>query len=585
MTTKTLLFSALLFIATNSATAQATISGKIFNDADHNLAAGAGEGLAGINIWLFNMADTTPNYRVMPIAQATTNANGDYQFTVSNTGDFQLRVQRGSLPATLSNIVKDPDAFADGVSIVTGVTGSNTYANRDFGFAAASTAPSFTSSRRFVWSGSTAFPGGQTSNTYALTPELINGVNFTPSITWSTNKICAPTEYQPDVFPQAMTNVTFGNNWPGAAKGGFQPLDSTFNIIYGGAACYNAADSDRQVTSIAFSNPVKNVRFSIYDIDVSTPQTAGGRLDFVRITGYNGTTPVYPVIVNPSSVPYNSVSGNTVIAIPDYATDTIVGLAFNSNNDDHGTVNVYFANTITSVKIEYEEWAPVILTGKGASGVPSKATTPDKWATRVPTPRGISIGGVDYTIDPVFVLPIKFVEVSVTEQNCINILKWKAAFDEPPAGFYVEKSTDGVQFIPAKFQPYLPGKFAYTFTDEANASNYYRLKVREQNGNITYSAVVHSNTRCSAAAGLQVMPNPVANKTLNFTMRNVTAGTYSLNIFTADGKKIYTQPFKVNGDATNLQKTLLLPQPAGNYILQIVNAKGTITEQTQFVMQ
>ena len=311
------------------------------------------------------MAAVAPYYRVQPIVEVYTDASGNYSFTGLVAGNYQVRVGVGSLPATLCRAVQDNDSYPNGFTLISGVDGTSNYSNINFGFAANVPTPGFTSQRSFKWGSTNTFTGGQLSQIYTLPPETVGGTTYYPNMTWRTSRTCTPGgAYGADQYPSAVSCVTLPNNWPGNSKGGVTAGDSTFQIMNGGVNCYNGSDSDKQVTTIEFDIPVKNMKFSVYDIDHSDPQVSTGRIDHVEIKGYYFGTPVMPVITNPSAAPWNTISGNTVTGFADYPL-TNYSVPFNSQNEDHSTVKVYFSQSVTSVQIIYQEFAPVMLTGKG----------------------------------------------------------------------------------------------------------------------------------------------------------------------------------------------------------------------------
>lgn len=292
-----------------TAWSQSSISGRVYNDVNGNRIFDTGEELNNIKVWLFDLKLVAPFYRVRPIAETFTNSSGAYNFSALLAGTYQVRVGTSTLPTSISNAVQDNDSYANGLTLVSGVNGTSAYPNINFGFAANQTTPTFTSLRSFKWNGLNKFPGGELTKSFSLPEEIVSSRTIYPIITWTTSKTCSPgVGFGNDQFPSANSGSVFSYEWPGNAKGGISTTDSTFQIMNGGVKCYNVGDSDRQVTTIGFSHPVKNVKFSVYDIDHSNPQLNAGNIDHIRITGYHLGIPVMPIIVNHSTTPWNTIS-------------------------------------------------------------------------------------------------------------------------------------------------------------------------------------------------------------------------------------------------------------------------------------
>ncbi len=113
--------------------------------------------------------------------------------------------------------------------------------------------------------------------------------------------------------------------------------------------------SSKITTSITMSNLLRDVRFSIYDIDSSyTGAASNAGIDSIKVLGYSGTTPIVPIIITPNSDPSFTSSYNDVYGV-------VKGFPFNpsgtgpSNNDTKGTLDVYFELPVNKIVIEYYE--------------------------------------------------------------------------------------------------------------------------------------------------------------------------------------------------------------------------------------
>ena len=586
---KALLVSILFLGGTlNYACSQSSISGKVYNDINGNTAYDAGEELTPIKVWLFNMDAVAPYYRVQPIAEVFTDVSGDYSFPGITAGNYQVRVGVSSLPATLCRAVQDNDSYPNGLTNIYGVNGTSNYNNINFGFAANVTVPGFTSQRSFKWNSSNTFTGGQLSQSYSLPPETVSGTTYYPNMTWGTNKTCSPGGiYGTAQYPSAVSGIILPDNWPGTGKGGIRADDSTFQIMNGGINCYNGGDSDKQVTTIGFSLPVKDVKFSMYDIDHADPQASTGRIDHVKITGYYFGVPVMPVIINPSAAPWNIISGNTVTGFADYPLINY-SVAFNSQNEDHGTVNVYFSQSVTSIEIIYQEFAPVLLPGKGINNAtpPVSATSESLWSDRLPTTRGIGIGGVDYSIDNAYILPVKLVSFSAREKNCNTELKWTISSAQNLKNFEIEKSKDDGSFIVIGTQAYKSIVSNYSFTDAEGGygNRYYRLRMVDYDGQSAESAIVSTAKNCNGRNVITIIPNPVVNKTILVYMSGFEKGSYKMVLFNYLDQACATSVVNIN-ESGIAQKNIEMRQLTGFCVLKTFGPDGNLISSKKILLK
>jgi hypothetical protein len=574
-----------LLLFTPAAYSQAIISGRVYNDISNNNLYNPGEELSNVTVWLLDLNAVAPYYRVSPVATAITDGAGVYSFTNVAGGDYQVRVMQSTIPATITRALSDNDSYPNGLTNVMGVNGSNTYANIDFVFGVTATAPAFTSERNFQWDRTNTFVN-TTSKTYTLPQETINGNTIFPTITWTTDRTSAPGgEYGTDTYPQASySSAVLGQGYPGNNKGGIHPADNTFQLIFGGAG-YTSVNNDLQKTTIEFNVPVINTKFSIYDIDHADPQRATGRIDHVKVTGYKKNVPVIPIIVSPSAAPWNTVSGNTVYGFADYPL-TNYTLPYNSQNEDHGTVNVYFPNLIDKIVIDYEEWAPVMLIGKGILDAtpPNLATDESIWVERsganAPTYRGISIGSIDYTVDAaIIVLPVRLKEFKATSNNCFVLLNWESEYEENLDTYEIEYSKDGLYFLPLGQINAINNSSGsnYSFNVPQHVtSGFYRLKIQDKDGTFNYSDVKSINVSCNNKINWFILGNPAGPGTesiIKLFVKDETLNHGTICIWDMSGKKLLEQAVSLQPGQRNISlKTGHLK--SGLYIVGLYDNKN-----------
>src|ERR1022692_2043158 len=567
------------------------ISGHVFNDLNNDSLYEAGEGLPNIKVWLFDLKENSIKFRVIPVDSVVTDANGLYTFSNVAASDYQVRVMITSMPTTITRAVVDNDSYPNGLTNVMGVDGSSAYPNINFGFGYTSIAPTFTSDTSFQWNSSNTFINTPTQ-TYNLASVTCNGTTYNPSITWKTDRTnLVGTEQFPLASPSAISGPDEGPDWPGNLKGGINTLDTTFTLYFGGDT-YNPVNNDRQTTTILFSNSVDNVKFSIYDIDHADPQRATGRIDHVKVTGYDGASPGMPVILNPSTAPWNTVSGNTIYGFADYPIWSY-SLQYNSQNQDHGTVNVYFQNKIDSIVIEYEEWAPVMLPGNGVNDATPAAAAPDyDWVPRLapnaPTTRGISIGSIDYSFYCNAAMPVTLVNFATLQNGCNSVLQWQTSFEQNLNSFEIEYSTDGSNFkmiSSVKAKDISTGSNYQYPVSSSGVIGYYRLRMTDFDGQFKLSNIVSVNP-CNKNTTFSIAPNPI-NQGENFGITIYSADNNSrqgiIEVFNANGTKILQQSTSIS-QGNNIVSINSSSMAAGVYLIRLVDGNNNFIGNSQKII-
>jgi hypothetical protein len=166
-------------------------------------------------------------------------------------------------------------------------------------------------------------------------------------------------------------------------------------------------------------------------------------------------------------------------------------------------------------------------------------------------------------------------------------IKWSAANERNVNTYSVEQSTDGVNFIT------LAGTQAPTSNTGGSANyskqdvtasvgnNWYRVKIANQNGTTTYSAVamvgaVALDAIAQATGAISIYPNPIVNGNVNLHLDNQAKGTYQVQVSNQLGQIIKTATVQVQNNS--LVKTIPIgSQAVGTYQTLIVGEDGKKT--------
>ncbi len=158
-------------------------------------------------------------------------------------------------------------------------------------------------------------------------------------------------------------------------------------------------------------------------------------------------------------------------------------------------------------------------------------------------------------------------------------LNWNTLNEVNTKSFTIEASTDRVNFskvgsVPAKN---IAGLNSYNFNVASpTATTYYRLKITDKNGSVSYSSIVVLNS--AASFKLNVFPNPAQN-VLNVTVVNNKNKTALVQVVNTLGKVVKQQTVQLVV-GTNSVSLAIDDLARGSYTVVI---KGDTMQQKQFI--
>jgi Bacterial Ig domain/Secretion system C-terminal sorting domain len=174
-------------------------------------------------------------------------------------------------------------------------------------------------------------------------------------------------------------------------------------------------------------------------------------------------------------------------------------------------------------------------------------------------------------------LPSKIIYFNGVKNGEAIILNWETTNEINVKHYDVEVSMDGITFV--KIASVNAKNNAvrnnYSSTDNntwISNTKYYRLKTVDNNGAISYSSILKFSN--SKEIQLSVYPNPAKN---NIVLSGLN-GKATIQIFTADGKKVYNQ--NVLSQSIQIEVSNFTN---GIYIVKYINAE--VTKQIKFVKE
>jgi Secretion system C-terminal sorting domain len=187
-------------------------------------------------------------------------------------------------------------------------------------------------------------------------------------------------------------------------------------------------------------------------------------------------------------------------------------------------------------------------------------------------PTNISLTGAPIFLAKKFVVPVELVDFSGKRTNHISQLKWETATEINTSNFEIERSEDAQKFksigqVKAKGNSVTPQYYTYLDDTKVNGIAYYRLKINDLDGKITYSKVVALADQY--ADKTLVYPNPFSKK-LTVQLSNDVGNSedFDLTLTDISGRILFHQTAQNSVDWTTEHL------PSGVYILKITG-KGT----------
>lgn len=179
-------------------------------------------------------------------------------------------------------------------------------------------------------------------------------------------------------------------------------------------------------------------------------------------------------------------------------------------------------------------------------------------------------------------LPLLLISFSGVLNNDITQLYWQTDQELNVSHFTVECSFDGLHFtaignVNATGNLY---KTDYHFNDDIQTRPeqkvFYRLRMTDKDGHYTYSKIVWFD-RSSAPMALHIFPNPAAT-VINVSFDKKTTGPVTIHITDIKGIRLLNQTENVSTGRASVNIDVSRFS-AGNYILSLTNASGTIQQK------
>lgn len=175
--------------------------------------------------------------------------------------------------------------------------------------------------------------------------------------------------------------------------------------------------------------------------------------------------------------------------------------------------------------------------------------------------------------------PIRFIHFSATGDNGRVSIGWKVANEKDQFEYIVERSVDGIDFIPVGTLVYkttITPVNNYSFTDlvpVVNHINYYRVRSVDVNGHSTLSTVV--NVKLSTPVGALIINPSPADASASLSLVSKSRGTVSVRIVGKSGRSYWHLHYSVIAGPNLLLLDGLEKVPDGEYTVQCIDGRKT----------
>ncbi len=177
----------------------------------------------------------------------------------------------------------------------------------------------------------------------------------------------------------------------------------------------------------------------------------------------------------------------------------------------------------------------------------------------------------------IIIVPISIEYFKGSIQSGNHFLSWKAACTSLQAIFDVERSTDGRKYtsltsITASntrcLQP-----FDFTDNNPAAGINYYRIKMTDVDGKISYSTVIALLNKKTGFEIVNLLPNPVTNGTALLNITSAEKQIINIKVSDVSGKIVQSMDQSVISGFTNINMNFS-KLAAGIYTISIYTNDG-----------
>lgn len=180
-------------------------------------------------------------------------------------------------------------------------------------------------------------------------------------------------------------------------------------------------------------------------------------------------------------------------------------------------------------------------------------------------------------------LPVRTISLSAKQTPEHTLITWSVTGEYNIDSYMVERSQDGRNFKSVGIvavSSATANQTSYSFQDKdiITGTCYYRIRINDKNGNVSYSVVV--KLQSGKAISMHLYPNPVKDQ-LSIITNAGGNEVYSLRLVNMHGKTLHQQQSRAINGVINVNTGGL---SSGMYTVHVINDKGEVITE-RFVKQ
>ena len=189
----------------------------------------------------------------------------------------------------------------------------------------------------------------------------------------------------------------------------------------------------------------------------------------------------------------------------------------------------------------------------------------------------VAVTGVAATTSSSVLLPVGITGFTARPDGHRVVLSWQLADGELPGQQSIERSADGIgfSFLLNPVAPVTPGMQYATDEHPLTGQSYYRLRMVDKSGDISYSTIVKVSAGVAAISpvSITVYPMPVVNDQFTVSVSGLPGVACWLEVTDMNGRRVYGQTI-TGSRPGHLQVNMPARLPAGVYSLRIISSGG-----------
>jgi hypothetical protein len=310
----------------------------------------------------------------------------------------------------------------------------------------------------------------------------------------------------------------------------------------------------------------------------------------VMVAGQTPSTLAFPGLSSTSTIGGNDIfiayqhAPAVTTAVPSSVAVSSVTLGGNVVND--GSVSITERGVVYSTATYPTVVSTKVAIGSGTGAYSQSITGLSTNTTYYLHPYIINATATYYGAQDTFTttgitLPVRLISFKAYKSGNNIVTEWTTTDEVNFEKFELEKSSDARVFSKiADVQARRNASNQYNWLDihPFEKDNFYRLKMVDQDGGYTYSAVVNVIGK-NQKPSVTLSSLTGSAKTFTLQATNITAGNYSLELYTANGMLIHRQQLAHDGSASPATIKFSSTLSSGSYILLMKGEKQVFSNK------